>query len=202
MKVVQEELSDSSRIEGLVDSESRGDAPLLPESDPWTYPSGIRPSVMPLNEDRVKQSQLLITTDPITGMCRKFVKSYEMVKFLNSCRIKVQFVREIIIFTSQLQGRRDELSVLHHIDVRWKTQLHALKSKVNSIPRWIYKPKSTHAEPRRYSIARLQQLSFRSNMNKDIKAYPFTYNTSGYRKIKIDNQTRMSASPRLARFPS
>ena len=202
VKVVEEELTDSSRIKGLVNSESQGDAPLLPKSNPWTYPSGIKSSVMPSNEDGVRQSQLLITVDPITGMRRKFVKGYEMVKFLNSCRIEVQFVGETIIFASHLQGRCDELPVLHHIDARWKTQLRAPKSKVNSTLCWIYKLESMHNEPRRYSIARLQQLSFRSNMNKDLKAYPFTYNTSGYRKVKIDNQTRMSALLRPARLPS
>ena len=172
---------------------------MLPKSDPWTCSSGIKSSVMPSNE---RQSQLLITVDPITGMRRKFVKGYEMVKFLNSCHIEVQFVGETIIFASHLQGRCDELPVLHHIDARWKTQLRAPKSKVNSTLRWIYKLESMHDEPRRYSIARLQQLSFRSNMNRDLKAYPFTSNTSGYRKVKIDNQTRMSALLRPARLPS
>ena len=200
VKVVEDEYSNSSRIKGFVYSESQGDALLPPKTDHWTYPFGIKSSVIPLNEDWVKQLQPLIAVDLI--MCKKFAKIYEMDKFLASHYLEVQFIEKMIIFASHFQGRCDRLPVLHHINARWKTQLCTLRSKVNTVLCWIYKPKSTHTEPCHYSIAWLQQLSFCSTMNKDIKAHSFTYNTSGYWKIKFNNQTRMSTLLRPTQLPS
>ena len=187
---------DSSLTEPPTDLDEQGDILPFAKADPWTYPSGVKPSETPLNEEWSSRSQLLITVDP--NVCKEFAEGYETDSFFAPRYVEIQPNEKTIISASHFQKGRDGL--LYFIDAGWKTRLCVPKSKINYILRWIHESpyESAHAGPRRF-IARLQELFFWPTMNKDAEVYASTCDVC--QKIKTDHRAKMGAL-RPAHIPS
>ena len=187
---------DSSLTEPPTDLDEQGDILPFAKTDPWTYPSGVKPSETPLNEEWSSRSQLLITVDP--NVCKEFAEGYETDRFFAPRYVEIQPNEKTIISASHFQKGRDGL--LYFIDAGWKTRLCVPKSKINYILRWIHESpyESAHAGTRRF-IARLQELFFWPTMNKDAEAYASTCDVC--QKIKTDHRAKMGAL-RPAHIPS